>query len=55
MSGMGYNHEPPFTVEESTLISLLQNRGIWPPNFATKAETLEWLAKNRWRVERRDK
>lgn len=55
MSSMGHNHEEPLTVEQATLLTLLQNRGIWPPSFATRAETLAWLEKNRWYVERPSK
>lgn len=55
MSGMGHNHEAPFTVEQATILTLLQNRGIWPPNFLSKAQKIAWLEQNRWRVEGREK
>jgi hypothetical protein len=51
MSGMGHNHEAPYTVEQATLLTLLQNKGFWPPSFGTRNEKLAWLEQNRWRVD----
>lgn len=54
MTGMGHNHEEPLTMEQATLISLLNRKGFWAPNFSTRQERLAWLEENRWRVERKD-
>lgn len=51
-TGGGHHHEEPLTMEQATQISLLNSKGFWEPNFATKKERLEWLEQNRWRLEK---